>query len=88
MSSRLEVVTPSSEIGWTGKAMGISAVHVFQLDARNGGTLAKSQESFRGLIPSVMKRYSRKVLQRGIDGILSALKVEAERRAGSSPRSP
>ena len=88
MSSTLEVVDPSSEIGWTGKAMGINAVHVFQLEGRNGGTLVKSQESFRGLIPSVLKSYSRKVLQRGIDGILSALKVEAERRAGSSSSHP
>ena len=87
MSSRLEVVTPPSEIGWTGKAMGINAVHVFQLEGRNGGTLAISQESFRGLIPSVLKSYSRKILQRGIDGILSALKVEAERRAGSASSS-
>jgi hypothetical protein len=34
-----------------------------------GGTLASSAESFRGLIPSVLTRYSRGVLQRGIDGI-------------------
>jgi hypothetical protein len=88
MSSTLEVVNPTSEIGWTGKAMGINAVHVFQLEGRNGGTLAKSQESFRGLIPSVLKSYSRKILQRGIDGILSALKTEAERRAGSAPNAP
>jgi uncharacterized protein YndB with AHSA1/START domain len=88
MSSRLETVTPPSEIGWTGKAMGIDAVHVFQLEARDRGTLARSQESFRGLIPSVLKSYSRKLLQRGIDTILSALKTEAERRAASSPGSP
>ncbi|MET1011041.1 MAG: hypothetical protein ABWY83_01550 [Actinomycetota bacterium] len=81
-------MSPSSEIGWTGKAMGIDAVHVFQLEGRSGGTLAKSQESFRGLIPSVLKSYSRKVLQRGIDSILSALKVEAERRAGPASSSP
>jgi len=88
MSSRLEVVTPPSEIGWTGKAMGINAVHVFQFEGRNGGTRAKSQESFRGLIPSLLTGYSRKILQRGIDGILSALKVEAERRARSMSNSP
>jgi hypothetical protein len=88
MSSILKVVSPPSEIGWTGRAMGIDAVHVFQLEGRNGGTLATSQESFRGLIPSVLKGYSRKVLKRGIDDILSALKVEAERRAGSGRNSP
>ena len=44
-------------------------------------TLARSAESFRGLIPSVLKGYSRKILKRGIDGILRSLKAEAERRA-------
>jgi hypothetical protein len=42
----------------------------------------------RGLILSVLMSYSRTVLQRGIDGILSALKIEAARRAGSALNSP
>jgi hypothetical protein len=61
--------------------MGIHAVHVFYFEPNDGGTRARSAESFRGLIPSVLKKYSRKVLQRGIDGILGSLKLEAERRA-------
>ena len=81
--SHLEVVDPPREIGWTGETMGIHAVHVFRLEARDGGTTVRSEESFRGLIPSVLRGYSRKVLQRGIDGILGALKTEAERRAGA-----
>jgi hypothetical protein len=43
--------------------------------------LARSAESFRGLIPTVLKNYSRRILQRGIDSILASLKTEAERRA-------
>ena len=84
--SRLQVVDPPREIGWTGKSMGIHAVHVFHLETRDGRTAVRSEESFRGLIPSILRGYSRKVLQRGIDGILAALKAEAERRApaGSS----
>jgi uncharacterized protein YndB with AHSA1/START domain len=79
--STLNVVDGPHEIGWTGVTMRIHAVHVFRFEPSNGGTLASSAESFRGFIPSVLKTYSRKVLQRGIDGILESLKAEAERRA-------
>jgi hypothetical protein len=81
--SVLEVLDPPREIGWTGSTMGIHAVHVFRFQPIDGGTLARSEESFSGLIPSVLRSYSRKIVQRGIDGILAALKAEAERRASS-----
>ena len=81
--STLRAVDEPRELGWTGVTMGIHAVHVFRFEPREGGTLARSAESFRGFIPSVLRGYSRKVLQRGIDGILRSLKVEAERRAAT-----
>jgi uncharacterized protein YndB with AHSA1/START domain len=79
--STLQTLDEPREIGWTGVTMGIHAVHVFRFEPRDGGTLARSAESFRGFIPRVLRGYSRKVLQRGIDGILASLKIEAERRA-------
>jgi hypothetical protein len=81
--STLKSVDAPREIGWTGVSMGIHAVHVFHFEVSEGGTRARSDESFRGFIPSVLKKYSRKVLQRGIDNILSSLKTEAERRASA-----
>jgi hypothetical protein len=81
--STLKSVDAPREIAWTGVTMGIHAVHVFHFESSDGGTRAHSAESFRGLIPSVLKGYSRKVLQRGIDGILRSLKVEAERKASA-----
>ena len=78
--STLATVDPPHEIGWTGVSMGIHAVHVFHLEPLDGGTTVRSAESFRGFIPSVLKGYSRKILRRGIDGILTSLKTEAERR--------
>ena len=83
LASQLQVVDPPREIGWTGTTMGIHAVHVFRLESRDGQTTVHSEESFRGLIPTLLRGYSRKVLQRGIDGILKALKAEAERRAAA-----
>lgn len=84
--STLRSVDAPREIGWTGVAMGIHAVHVFRFEPSEGGTRARSAESFRGFIPSVLKKYSRKVLRRGIDGFLQALKTEAERRASAPGR--
>ena len=79
----LKVVDPPREIAWTGVTMGIHAVHVFHFESSDGGTRARSEESFRGLIPSVFRGYSRKILQRGIDRILALLKAEAERRSSA-----
>lgn len=79
--STLQAVEAPHELGWTGQTMGIHAVHVFHFEPMDGGTLARSAESFRGLIPSVLTKYSRGILQRGIDGILTSLKIEAERQA-------
>lgn len=63
----------------------IHAIHVFRFEPSDGGTIARSEGSFRGLIPNVFKTYSRRVLQRGIASILRSLKTEAERRvAGPS----
>jgi hypothetical protein len=82
--STLKVVDPPREIAWTGVTMGIHAVHVFQFEPSGDGIRARSAESFRGLIPTVLRGYSRKVLQRGIDRILALLKAEAERRAANA----
>ena len=36
--SRLEVVDPPTEIGWTGRTLGIPAVHVYRFEPSDGGT--------------------------------------------------
>jgi len=80
LTSTLGVVDPPNEIGWTGKTMGIRAVHIFRFESRDGETLARSEESWEGLIASLLKGYSRRTLERGIQSFLGALKQEAERR--------
>jgi hypothetical protein len=67
----LQVVDPPREIAWTGTTMGIKAVHVFRFQASDGGTLARSEESWEGLLASLLKGYSRKTLDKGIHGVLA-----------------
>jgi hypothetical protein len=80
LTSTLQVVDPPHELTWTGTTMGIKAVHVFRLQPADGGTLARSEESWEGPLASLLKRSSRKTLDRGIRSVLERLKAEAERR--------
>jgi hypothetical protein len=84
LTSTLRVVDPPREVAWTGTTMGIKAVHVFRFPASNGGTLARSEESQAGLLPSLLKGYSRRTLDKGIRGVLGHLKTETERRAATA----
>ena len=81
LTSRLEVVDRPQEITWSGRTLGIRAVHTFRFQARDGGTYARSEESWDGLLPRLFKRSSRRTLARGLEKVLAALKAEAERRA-------
>jgi hypothetical protein len=83
LTSTVQVVDPPRELTWTGTTMGIKAVHVFRFRANGGGTLARSEESWEGLLASLLKGYSRKTLDKGIRSVLSHLKVEAERRTAA-----
>jgi uncharacterized protein YndB with AHSA1/START domain len=84
LTSVLQVVDPPREIAWTGTTMGIKAVHLFQFRASDGGTIARSEESWEGLIASLLKGYSRKTLDKGIRNVLANLKTEAEHRASTA----
>jgi uncharacterized protein YndB with AHSA1/START domain len=84
LTSILQVVDAPREIVWTGRTMGIRAVHGFRFQASDGGTLARSEESWAGLLPSLLKGYSRRTLDRGIRSVLAHLKTEAERRAATA----
>jgi uncharacterized protein YndB with AHSA1/START domain len=83
LTSTLATVDPPRELGWTGRTMGIRAVHVFRFEPREGGTLARSAESWDGLLAKLLKGYSRRTLGKGIRDWLALLKAEAERRAGA-----
>lgn len=83
LTSTLGAVDPPRELSWSGRAMGIRAIHTFRFEPNDGGTLARSEESWAGLVPTLLRGYSRRTLDRGIRSVLRLLKDEAERRAGT-----
>ena len=65
-------------IGWTGKTHGMSAVHVYRLERRDGGTLVTTEESFDGPIARLARRPLRRMLAASLEGGLRALKTRVE----------
>ncbi|MFI5046854.1 MAG: SRPBCC family protein [Acidimicrobiia bacterium] len=83
--SKLVDVTPPVEISWTGRATGIKATHSWQLDERGAGTIVRTQESWRGIVPKLLSRSIQPTLQQAVDDALAALKAESERRTDTEP---
>lgn len=67
-------------VGWTGKTIGIEAVHVWWLEPRDGATAVRTAESWAGLMPRLFPGPMRRILEKAIQAGLGFLKAEAERR--------
>lgn len=78
ITSRLEAVEPKQLISWSGKTMGIRAVHIWRLAANDQSTTVTTEESWSGLPTRVLKGYSRRTLEKAIDTGLALLKTAAE----------
>lgn len=85
ITSTFQVVDEPTELTWTGKTMGIPAVHGYRLgpsERRPGHTVVSTEESWGGLLARLLRTRFTKTLKTAIDTGLARLKAEAERRAG------
>ena len=81
IASTLAQLERPRRLAWTGKTTGIRAVHVWSLEPREGGTLARTEESWDGLLVRILRGPMQRNLQKTLDDGLRYLKAEAERRA-------
>ncbi len=81
--STLREVERPRLIGWTGDTFGISAVHVWRFEPRDGGTHVVTEESWAGPLPRLLRGPMRTTLQKGLDSGMPHLKAEAERRGST-----
>jgi uncharacterized protein YndB with AHSA1/START domain len=81
ITSTLESVEPPKVIAWTGKTVGIKAIHVYRLEPRGETTIVKSDESWDGLVVRLFRGPMTKTLQKSTESGLRYLKTEAELRA-------
>jgi hypothetical protein len=81
ITSTIRRVEPPRLIAWTGKTFSIDAIHVYRLEARDGKTLVRTEESYEGLVARLFRGPLQKTLDSALEEGLGHLKAEAERRA-------
>ena len=81
ITSTLQVVLPPLEVAWTGKTLGLRAVHVYRLRPLNGGTSITTEESWDGWVARFFRRRMQKTLDKAMQAGLESLKAEAESQA-------
>jgi hypothetical protein len=77
--STLHTVEPFTNFGWTGKTLGIFAIHNWTLKETNGQTEVVVEESMEGFIAKLFKGAFNKNLQKGMQKWLDLLKQECEK---------
>jgi uncharacterized membrane protein len=82
-STLLQVEQPSF-IAWSGRTLGLRALHVFALTAHGESTAVRTEESYSGLIAWLLRVPLRRSLFRALAEGLDDLKGEAEARASQS----
>jgi hypothetical protein len=85
ITSLVEHVDRPRLVAWSGRTLGIRAVHVWRLETRNGKTLARTEESYDGLVARVLRRSLQKMLDTSLADGAGYLKAEAEKVSPSSP---
>jgi hypothetical protein len=80
--STLQDVERPGRLSWTGRTMGIDAIHDWQFQPSGEGTTVTMQESFSGLVAKLLKGKLQRDLDRTTQQGLAALKAAAEARSG------
>mgnify|MGYP003625420088 FL=1 len=78
--STLHTVTPYSQLGWTGEAFGMFAIHNWTLSEKKGRTIVRVEESMEGILVTLFKNFFNKNLEKGMQNWLYLLKKECETR--------
>jgi hypothetical protein len=85
IASVIARVEPPGLIAWTGKTLGIKAIHVWVLEPHNGQTLVRTEESYDGLPARIFRASMQKTLDGALARGLRYLKAEIERQGSAHP---
>jgi uncharacterized protein YndB with AHSA1/START domain len=84
ITSCIEHIDRPHVVAWSGRSLGIHAVHVWRLESRAGGTLARTEESYDGLVARLLRRSLQEMLDSSLVDGAGYLKAEAERTSAGS----
>jgi len=77
--STFKEIKPQTDLTWTGRMLGIRAIHSWSFEKKEGGVLVKTEESFEGFIIKLMPFIFRKILRKSLQSSLDALYAECIR---------
>ena len=80
ITSTIQVLEPMQSIGWTGKSLGMQAIHIWTFEARNEGIYVKTEESLSGWFPRVLKLFDPHFLEKSLLNSLQVLKAHTEKK--------
>jgi len=64
--------------GWTGRTLGVFAVHNWQFTEQDNAIIVNVEESLRGILPTLLRKYLQENLRKGILKNLIELKAASE----------
>jgi uncharacterized protein YndB with AHSA1/START domain len=80
ITSTIQRVERPRLIAWTGRTLGIDAIHFWHFEERDGATFVRTAESYEGLVARLLRGWLQKTLDRALPDGLQDLKAEVERR--------
>ena len=80
ITSFVEHVNRPRVVAWSGKTLGIRAMHVWRLEGEDGRTRVRSEESYEGVVAGLLRRSLQKILDKALADGAGYLKAEYERR--------
>ena len=81
ITSRLVQVEAEQRIAWTGRTLGLDAVHVWGFEARDEGIMVHTEESLQGGLARWFRGRLQETLQRELTESLRLLRSECKRRS-------
>jgi uncharacterized protein YndB with AHSA1/START domain len=78
--STIHTVEPFNYFGWTGKAVGLFAVHNWVVMETSGQTIVTVEESMEGIVASLLRKSLNRNLEKGMHNWLALLKQECEKK--------
>jgi uncharacterized protein YndB with AHSA1/START domain len=76
--SKLHTVVHQKQFGWTGKTMGIFAIHNWSLFHKDGKTTVYAEESMEGFLAGLFRKSLNQNLEAGMQKWLDHLKQKCE----------
>ncbi len=76
--STIQLLEAGRRLGWTGRALGTATIHIWNVEASEGGTLVTTAESMSGWLIRALKLVMPGFLDDALTSWLAALKRAAE----------